>query len=84
MRITLTESEIQILFRQHPSTRGDGGFQNLLIDLQSKVDAHTGIIELTQEDLEKIPRYAFDYRNGGWENRLVEVFGRVLGERLGR
>jgi hypothetical protein len=30
----------------------------------------TGLLTPTRRDLERIPRYAFDYGNGGWENRL--------------
>lgn len=83
MQITLTQSEVEILFQQHPSTRDDGGFQGLLVDLQSKVIRATGKLDLTTSNLEKIRRYAFDYGNGGWEVRLVGAFGRTLGPRLG-
>ena len=44
----------------------------------------TGTIHLTTEDLDDIPRYAFDYTQGGFEDRLVFIFGRVLGPKLGR
>lgn len=44
----------------------------------------TGQLNLSADDLEKLPRYAFDYGNGGWESRLVAVFGRHLGAKLGR
>lgn len=30
------------------------------------------------QDLEQIPRYAYDYGNGGWESHLREVFERAL------
>jgi hypothetical protein len=84
MLVTLTPTEITILFRQDPRTKGDGGYQGFLVKLQKKVDPATGLIDLKSEDLEKIPRYAFDYGHGGWEDRLVGIFGRVLGTRLGR
>jgi hypothetical protein len=84
MRVILTQPEIEILSRQHPSTRDDGGYQRFLVDLQEKVDPITGEIELTKNDLARIPKYAFDYGQGGWESRFVGAFGRVLGKRLGR
>lgn len=84
MVVTLSAAEIAILFRQDASTKEDGGFQSLLVSLQEKINRTTGVIDLSESDLERIPRYAFDYGNGGWENRLVGIFGRVLGNRLGR
>jgi len=82
MRVTLTAAEMSILFRQDPATRDDGGFQGFLVSLQERIDRPTGIIDLSEDDLEKIHRYAFDYGNGGWEDRLVRIFGRVLGGEL--
>lgn len=84
MHVTLTPSETTVLFRQNPKTSQDGGFQGFLVSLQNRINRTTGEIELTAQDLERVPRYAFDYGNGGWENRLVDIFGRVLGNRLGR
>jgi hypothetical protein len=84
MRVTLNQAEIKILSRQHPATRNDGGYQRFLVDLQEKVDPITGEIELTKNDLTRIPKYAFDYGQGGWEKRFLGAFGRVLGKNLGR
>jgi hypothetical protein len=82
--VFLDELETEALCRQDPDTELDGGWQNLLIRLQQKVDRSTGCLHLDARDLEQIPRYAFDYGDGGWEARLVAVFGRALGPRLGR
>ncbi len=82
--ITLNAAEIEILFRQDPLTKDDGGWQRLLITLQELTDQTTGEIEIPPRILERIQRYAFDYGNGGWENRLTSVFGRTLGPSLGR
>ena len=82
--VTLNEDEKNILLRQDPATETDGGFQKLLVTLQYLVDETTGVIELPDILLERIPRYAFDYGNGGWENRLKSIFARTLGENLGR
>jgi hypothetical protein len=82
--VTLNEEEKNILLRQDPATETDGGFQKLLVTLQYLVDEETGVIELPGVLLERIPRYAFDYGNGGWENRLKGIFSRTLGPNLGR
>jgi hypothetical protein len=84
MLVTLNPAEITILFRQDPRTKGDGGYQGFLVKLQKRVIPTTGVIDLKFDDLEKIPRYAFDYGHGGWETRLVSIFGRMLGSKLGR
>ncbi len=82
--VTLAPSEIEILDRQDPVTESDGGFQGLLVDLQNSLNRETGALVLSNEHEEKIPRYAFDYKNGGWEDRLKDIFARTLGPNLGR
>ncbi len=82
--VTLTPSEVALLDHQDPSTAGDGGWQGLLVGLQTKVDRITLQLVLDADDQEMIPRYAFDYGNGGWEARLRGVFERALGPNLGR
>jgi hypothetical protein len=64
--IILNPSEIEVLDRQDPMTERDGGFQKLLVDVQYSIDRKTGALVLSDEHEEKIPRYAFDYKNGGW------------------
>jgi hypothetical protein len=82
--VTLNQDEIDFLLHQDPSTESDGGFQKLLVTLQYLLDEKSGKIELPDVLLERIPRYAFDYGNGGWESRLKHIFGRTLGPNLGR
>lgn len=84
MTVTLTPAEIAELDRQDPSTASDGGFQGLLVRLQGKVNRQTGEITLDARDIADIPRMAFDYKKGGWEDRLVLIFSRTLGPTLGR
>ena len=84
MDVTLSADEIAELDKQDPATRGDGGFQSLMVSLQERVNRSTGELHLTADDLRRIPMYAFDYRNGGWEDRLKRAFGRTLGPKLGR
>jgi hypothetical protein len=77
-QITLNEAEMEVLSRQDPRTRRNGGYQSLLVRLQKNTDRSTGALTLTATDLERIPRYAFDYGNGGWEGRLMGIFQRHL------
>ena len=82
--VTLNKNEADLLRRQDPSTESEGGFQKLLVTLQFLLDEESGAIELPEILLERIPRYAFDYGNGGWEERLNGIFARTLGPALGR
>jgi hypothetical protein len=82
--VILNGDEQNILNRQDPATESDGGFQRLMVTLQYSLDEKTGVIEIPDIVLERIPRYAFDYGNGGWESRLKGIFSRTLGETLGR
>lgn len=84
IQITLNAAEMEVLFLQDTATHTEGGFQSFLVRLQGRTDRDTGALILAASDLEKIPRYAFDYGNGGWENRLKSIFERHLGPRLGR
>lgn len=84
LTIYLNQEEMDILFSQPPSTEGEGGFQNLLVGLQRRTNRNTGELTLNREDRERIPRYAFDYGQGGWEDGLKRIFQRTLGPHLGR
>ena len=82
--VKLNPGEIAVLDRQHPSTKKNGGWQNLMVTLQQNLNRPTGVLVLTLENLERIQRYAFNYGNGGWEGRLRGIFQRTLGPSLGR
>ena len=84
MDYILNAAEMEILFRQDPTTKDDGGWQRLLVALQELTDRPTGAITVPPRILERIQRYAFNYGNGGWEARLRGIFERHLGPRLGR
>jgi hypothetical protein len=84
MDMILTAAEVAALDKQAPATANDGGFQSLLVSIQQRVNRATNQLTLTADDLRRIPMYAFDYGNGGWEDRLIAAFGRSLGSRLGR
>lgn len=81
--VELKPDEYDSLSEQDPASRGGGGFQALLVNLQERVtdDMH---LDLTVQDRERIARYAHDYRSGGWQGRLRKIFGRSLGNNLGR
>jgi MinD-like ATPase involved in chromosome partitioning or flagellar assembly len=81
--VDLKPEEHRALFEQNPGSRSGGGFQALLVSLQEKVKAESRI-ELSVQDRERIARYAHDYKSGGWQGRLRKIFGRSLGENLGR
>jgi class 3 adenylate cyclase len=82
--LTLHEPEIQALFKQDPSSRSGGGFQAFIVHLQEQCNREARVIKLTVDDEERIARYAHDYSGGGWQGRLRRIFGRTLGDNLGR
>ena len=82
--VTLNRHEVQELLKQAPATEKDGGWQGLMVGLQKRTNKTTGHLTLLAADIEQIRRYAFRYGNGGWENRLIAIFGRHLGPSCGR
>lgn len=81
MDIIFNQNEIARLF-DPAGTKGRGGFQSLLKSLQSRTDRASGALTLDDKDLRRIPQYAFNYGNGGWEGQLRDIFGRTLGSDL--
>jgi len=82
MKILLNAEETGVLLKQDPATRGQGGWQNLMLNFQDRLNKTTGELSLGDSDLDNIRRYAFSRGNGGWEQRLGEIFGRHLGPKL--
>lgn len=80
--VILNHEEIQELLKQDPITERDGGWQGLLVGLQKRTNKTTGHLTLTAADLDQIQRYAFHYNRGGWQDRLLAIFGRTLGPQL--
>lgn len=62
--------------------RGQGGFQDFLKTLRQRAAIRGGRLTLSDEELEKIHRYAFEYKDGGYEGRLRKMFERHLGADL--
>jgi hypothetical protein len=83
-KFILNKSQETLLFTQNPAEKDSGGWQSFNVKLQEQFDPKTNEISIDSSDEEKIPRYAFDYGNGGWEDRLTGIFGPHLGPRLGR
>lgn len=63
---------------------GVGGFQSFIKGFQKQLNHATGEIKLTDDDMTEIQHFAFDYEQGGFQDRLLFIFGRVLGAQLGR
>jgi len=61
-----------------------GGFQSLMKRLQSKFNRATSTITLTDHNVADIQHHVFDYEQGGFQERLLLIFGRPLGPHLGR
>lgn len=78
INLNLNQGELSTLFSQPPETKSNGGFQALLVKLQTKVNQLSGTIVLSDHDIERIFRYTWKYRNGGWQNMLCNIFGRTL------
>jgi len=79
--IDLNASEYDQLQLQDPATKQDGGYQRLLVTLQEITDENRRMT-LPNHLIPKIQRYAFQYGNGGWEDRLTGILGRSLGPNL--
>lgn len=75
MRIRLNQQEISELMQEQA---GRGGFQTLMRTLQNNVNLNNGSVILNRYNLERIMRYAFNYKNGGWQIKLRKIFGRTL------
>lgn len=82
INLTLNSAEFSIVMEQDPASRSDGGYQSLLVTLQDLTDGATHVMVLPRHLLPRIQRYAFEYGNGGWEERLKAIFERHLGSRL--
>jgi predicted amidohydrolase YtcJ len=74
----LNQEEADELFRQHPATARDGGFQAFVVRLQGQYRKGTQEIGLDPDDMDKIREYAANSKQGGWQTRMLKIFGRVL------
>lgn len=79
--VDLTTDEIALIDRE---VKGKGGIEDFLRTLQKQVNHATKTVKLSDEDLAKIPHFAFDMKQGVWETQLMNIFERALGQQLGR
>jgi hypothetical protein len=78
----LNEAEEACLLKP---VKGRGGFQTFMRRLQNSYRRGSQELPvLTDDDLEQMQKYAFDYGHGKWEEDLKTIFSRHLGPSLGR
>lgn len=74
LQIQLPQSATKRLLAQDPATEKRGGFQKLIISLRRQVDESTGILQVTDSQIEKVRRYRKKYGGGGWQNILDPIW----------
>lgn len=82
MIVVLNQDEKAELFKQDPTQKARGGFQGLLVGLQENFETNQGKLFIDPATAAKIRKYAFGYKNGGWQGRLLKIFGRTMGPEL--
>ena len=70
MNIQLSEDDLEQLMRP---VRGQGGWQSLVRRLQRQVDGN--VIELSEQDQQRILHYLLSYGTGGWQDRIAGIAG---------
>ena len=71
--VPISDGDIATLLRQDPATRNRGGFQGLLVKLQTQINLRTRMLRLDEADRERCCRYATQYGQGGWQTRLFRT-----------
>ena len=66
--VQLTPDQVDFLNRP---LQGQGGYQSLLARLQRNMNGN--LLRLTQDDCEKVVRYATQYGQGGFQERLTSI-----------
>lgn len=78
--IKLDKKEYDALCLQDDESKNKGGFQHFLVDLKSRINKQTRILELNPSDLQRIYRYKSNPKKGGWQSRFKKIFGRHFPE----
>ena len=73
MKIKLSPTEAR---RYTRTVRGHGGFQTLLRRLVKQISP-SGILTISEDDLEKLIRYSFKYGQGGFQERTKPTARRI-------
>ena len=76
IRIKLNRTELAELFKQDPAQKHRGGFQSFLVSIQNNTNKNTGMLELTEKQLDRIMKYKSDHKKGGYQSRFKKIFGR--------
>jgi len=63
--LVLSDEEREELFRQGPATKNRGGFQNLMLRLQTQYRPGSQELRIDDHVIDDIQRHAFDYEQGG-------------------
>jgi len=83
--VTLSKTEMAILRNAARKGDTDLGYQELLMTLNSLLDESTGSVYISQTTLDLIQRYgAGGCSKLSWQGTLHSIFGRSLGDSLGR
>ena len=77
LQIQLSQTAVRKLLAQDPRTENRGGFQKLVIGLRRQVDSETGVLRVSDSQVEKIERYRKHYGRGGWQDILDEVLNQA-------
>ena len=78
MRIRLTDPTLN---RFRRPVRGQGGFQNLLRSIAGGNDRATGVLNISERDVERVIRYAAKYGGGGFQGRLGPLAAALAAQR---
>lgn len=76
VRVVLNTTEMLLLKKK---SKGRGGFQSFLRSLSKRAEKESGILYLSNQDIERIQRYSNNYGSGGYQGQLKQIFGRTLG-----
>jgi hypothetical protein len=81
MQIKLVTAEIRKLIQASTECH-DMELEDYLFGLQRRLDPRSGLLDVNDEDLQKLQRFAFDYGVKKWKDSLKEIFARTLGREL--
>jgi hypothetical protein len=74
-RIILSTAEFTELMKHDPTTKTRGGFQQLLIGMQCRVNRITHELELSDHEMDMILRHGRNPGKGGWQSSIKRIFG---------
>ena len=75
MVIKLVLGELRELSAYRKTPHSKNGFHRCLLVLSQRIDDGTGILDLDNEDINRLARYA----KTGYKKPVLSIFGRTLG-----